>query len=111
MPACLPFSISDPACRLRNTQLGLSEVSAGNKAAVGHQLTYLGDGRALAWQDQLRRLDGIRSQQHAYFPRLAEQGVQGDPEGGLVVQIDRLLQIGVYPVELVDSGILDLELT
>jgi len=86
---------------MSDIQLGISEVSARNKAVVGHELADLFDGRVFARQDQVRRFYGIGRQLDTHFPCPDEQGAQSGAKGGLIAALDRLLQVGV---ELLSSS-------
>src|ERR1700722_10340937 len=83
---------------------------ARDQALVGQQLAHLGHGRVRLRQDQLGWPQVVRRRRHAGPPDLAEQCVQGGPEGSLVVVLDRGLQRRVEPVELLDRGFRHLEL-
>src|SRR5262245_36805253 len=99
-PACGLAPVAPPIRRAR-TQLCLSEVSARDKAVIGHQVTNFVNRRALARQNQLGGLDRVWGQRGADGACLGQQLRQRGGEGSLVIHLDRLLQVSVQLVELI----------
>src|ERR1700722_6237949 len=81
------------------------------EAFVREELAHLRHRGILLRHDEAGRLERVRLGRLAYLPEPGQQLCQRRAEDGLVVVLDRLLQLGIQSVQLGGSGLRHLQLT